>query len=153
MVYRRIECIQMHQCNCAALDIMAAIPGRGGSRSTREGCMAARAMVRMLLSTTSVPGVMSSCGVVTVWVCAAGAAGAASGMRTRAERGTVAVWRGWWQCSPFSQFIPNKNDQPMCTKGPIYRVGRWSAQILFESFPKGLAMMYPGPLQLGSAQI
>ena len=23
----------------------------------------------------------------------------------------------------FSQFIPNKKDQPMCTKCPIYRVG------------------------------
>ena len=37
----------------------------------------------------------------------------------------------------FSQFIPNKKDQPMCTKCPIYRVGRWSAQILFGAFPKG----------------
>ena len=97
MVYRRIECIWTHQCNCTALDIMAAVPGGGGLRSTREGCMAARAMVRMLSSTTSAPGVMSSCGVVTVWVCAAGTAGATSGMRTRAERGTVAVRRGWQQ--------------------------------------------------------
>ena len=37
----------------------------------------------------------------------------------------------------FSQFIPNKKDQPMCTKCPIYRVDRWSAQILFGAFPKG----------------
>ena len=95
MVYRRIECIWMHQCNCTVLDIMAAIPGRGRSRSTREGCMAARAMVRMLSSTTSVLGVTSGCGVVAVWVCAAGVAGAASGTCTRAERGTVAVQRGW----------------------------------------------------------
>ena len=97
MVYRRIECIRMHQCNCAALDIMAAVLGGGRSRSTGAGCMVAKVMVRMLLSTTSVPGVTSSCGVVTVWVCAAGMAGAASGVHTRAERGTVAVWRGWRQ--------------------------------------------------------
>ena len=42
----------------------------------------------------------------------------------------------------------------MCTKGPIYRVGRGLAQILFgSSFPKGLAMIYPGPLELGWSQI
>ena len=41
----------------------------------------------------------------------------------------------------------------MYTKGPIYRVGRWSAQILFGSFPKGLPMIYPWPLELGWAQI
>ena len=46
------------------------------------------------------------------------------------------------EISPFSQFIPNKKDQPMCTKGPIYRVGQWLAQILLGSFPKGLAMMW-----------
>ena len=97
MVYRRIERIRTHQCNCATLDIMAAVLGGGGSRSTGEGCMAVRAMVRMLSSTTSAPGVTSGCGVVAVWVCAAGAAGAASGTRTRAERGTVAVRRGWRQ--------------------------------------------------------
>ena len=27
----------------------------------------------------------------------------------------------------------------------LYRVGRWLAEILFGSFSKGLAMMYPGP--------
>ena len=37
----------------------------------------------------------------------------------------------------FSQFIPNKKDQLMHTKCPIYRVSRWSAQILFGAFPKG----------------
>ena len=95
MVYRIIECIRTHQCNCAALDIMVAVPGGGGSRSTREGCMVVRAMVHMLSSTTSALGVTSSCGVVAVWVCAAGVAGAASGTCTRAERGTVAVRRGW----------------------------------------------------------
>ena len=96
MVYRRIERIWTHQCNCAALEIMAAVLGRGRLRSTGEECMVARAMVRMLSSTTSAPGVTSGCGVVAVWVCAAGAAGAASGARTRAERGMVAVQRGWW---------------------------------------------------------
>ena len=92
MVYRRIERIWTHQCNCATLDIMASVPGGGGSMSTREGCMAARVMVCMLSSTMSAQEVTSGHGVVTVWVCAAGAA---SGMRTRAERGMVAVWRGW----------------------------------------------------------
>ena len=95
MVYRRIECIQTCQCNCATLDIMVAVLGGGGSRITGEECMAVRAMVRMLLSTTSVLGVTSSCGVVAVWVCTVGVAGAASGAHTRAERGMVAVWRGW----------------------------------------------------------
>ena len=75
MVYRRIEHIRTHQCNCAALDIMAAVPGRGRLRSTGEGCMVARVMVRMLSSTTSALGVTSGCGVVAVWVCTAGTAG------------------------------------------------------------------------------
>ena len=45
-------------------------------------------------------------------------------VRTHCTLGSVAA-----DISPFSQFIPNKKDQPMYTKGPIYRVGRWSAQI------------------------
>ena len=59
--------------------------------------MVARAMVHLLLSITSAWGVMSGCGVVAVWVCAAGMAGAASGVCMRAERRTVAVQRGWQQ--------------------------------------------------------
>ena len=58
-------------------------------------------------------------------------------------------WEGSSQISPFSQFIPNKKDQLMCTKCPIYRVGQWLAKILFGSFPKGLAMIYLGPFSWG----
>ena len=59
------------------------------------------------------------------------------------------LWMTSSKISPFSQFIPNKKDQPMCTKCPIYRVGQWSAKILFGSFSKRWAMMYLGPFTLG----
>ena len=67
--------------------------------------MVARAMMCMPLSTASVPGVTSSCSVVTVCVCVAGTAGAASGAH-KSWRASNSVGFGLMRRSPSGEQPP-----------------------------------------------